>query len=233
MYKKYIALPNDPSEASVYTEYTALGRGETQDGDSSPLVTYRPPLSPTNGRTEEEDTEETQRPQQQQQPNESVEAGDVPQDPSPPPFDETLPFGLYPNFVTSLVGFGTLLLFWPLALLDLLSSSSTSSVAVAVARGTSFLDKYEIILSIALIASAGLVWNGGYLILLALWGPVLSSVGNLLTIVLMLLVEILILNAPIPSGWSILGCGMIASGFGMLVWEILRPNQSEQHHIHV
>ncbi|PVF97310.1 hypothetical protein CPB86DRAFT_785943 [Serendipita vermifera] len=233
LYKKYIALPNEPSEAAVYTEYTALGRGETQDGESSPLVTYQAPLSPIADRAEDEDSEGRQR-EQQRQPTDSEEPRGVPSDPSsPPPFEETLPFGLYPNFVTSLVGFATLLLFWPLALLDWLSSSSTSSIAVSAVADTSFLDKYEIILSIALIASAGLVWNGGYLVLLALWGPVLSSVGNLLTIVLMLLVEILILSAPVPSGWSILGCCMIASGFGLLVWEIMRPNQPERQHIHV
>jgi len=52
------------------------------------------------------------------------------------------------------------------------------------------------------------------------WGPVLISVGNLLTIVLMLLVEVTIMDAPLPNLKAILGCGMIAGGFGVLLWSI-------------
>ena len=53
-------------------------------------------------------------------------------------------------------------------------------------------------------------------------GPVLVSVGNLLTIVLMLLVDVFLMEGVLPTGWSMLGCGMIAGGFGVLAWDVSR-----------
>jgi len=49
-----------------------------------------------------------------------------------------------------------------------------------------------------------------------MWGPILVSVGNLLTILLMLLVDMLLMDGVLPTGWSMLGCGMIVGGFGVL-----------------
>jgi len=55
-----------------------------------------------------------------------------------------------------------------------------------------------------------------------MWGPVLVSVGNLLTIVLMFLVDVFLIEGVLPTGWSMLGCGMIAGGFGVLAWDVSR-----------
>ncbi|KAG8940272.1 hypothetical protein FRC04_005454 [Tulasnella sp. 424] len=63
-------------------------------------------------------------------------------------------------------------------------------------------------------------WLG---ILLGVWGPIVVSVGNLLTIVL-----VLASNAVFGDGvetitiWSLLGCGMIAGAFSILAMDVLR-----------
>jgi hypothetical protein len=121
-----------------------------------------------------------------------------------------LPFGLYANFMTSLVGLGTILLLWPLLFISPTQSDQLPS-------GNEGL---PLIPSIIILGCSGLMFTTTYLILLSIWGPVLISVGNLLTIVLMLLVEVTIMDAPLPNLKAILGCGMIAGGFGVLLWSI-------------
>jgi len=36
----------------------------------------------------------------------------------------------------------------------------------------------------------------------------------------MLLVDVFLMAGELLTGWSILGCGMIAGGFGVLVWDV-------------
>ena len=38
----------------------------------------------------------------------------------------------------------------------------------------------------------------------------------------MLLVDVFLMAGELLTGWSILGCGMIAGGFGVLVWGVVR-----------
>ena len=37
----------------------------------------------------------------------------------------------------------------------------------------------------------------------------------------MLLVDVFLMEGGLPTGRSILGCGMIAGGFGVLVWDVV------------
>ncbi|KAG8761629.1 hypothetical protein FRC14_000013 [Serendipita sp. 396] len=188
MYKKYIALPNEPSEGITL----ATGRVVSQSGEESPLIDEQQVDHPLN--------------------LEAIAGGEGPL--SYQQLIDSLPFGLYPNFMTSLAGLTTLLCLWPLPILLATPESPNGDPNHA--------SPVSIAVSIAAIALAGLVWNSGYLVLLSIWGPVLSSVGNLLTIVLMLLVETLFMNSPFPSFFSVIGCGMIAAGFGVLVSELVR-----------
>lgn len=49
-----------------------------------------------------------------------------------------------------------------------------------------------------------------------------------MTIVLMLLVDVFLMGGMMPTGWSILGCGMIAGGFGVLVWDIVGISRARE-----
>jgi hypothetical protein len=202
LYKKYIALPNEATEADAVA--------------SSPLAIYRP-LAVTDDL--DEATQDTTVPTQEGEGDLMASNDTLPSERSSHP----LPFGLYPNFITSLVGITTLLVAWPLPVLLSSTSSLPSAISPPPAEGSSL----QIALSIAAIALAGLTWNAGYLILLGIWGPVITSVGNLLTIILMLVVEsIFVESTPTPTFVGILGCGMIAGGFAVLVWEVVGPGRT-------
>ncbi|KAH7104781.1 hypothetical protein BKA62DRAFT_748595 [Auriculariales sp. MPI-PUGE-AT-0066] len=75
------------------------------------------------------------------------------------------------------------------------------------------------------IASMGVIFNSCYLVLLGLWGPVLASVGNLLTIVIMLAYDTLVHGFANVTMWSFVGSGAIVIGFAVLAADVLRsPN---------
>jgi len=54
-----------------------------------------------------------------------------------------------------------------------------------------------------------------------------------LTIVLMLLVDVFLMEGVVPTGWSILGCGMIAGGFGVLVWDVVGATRAQEDELRV
>jgi len=58
-------------------------------------------------------------------------------------------------------------------------------------------------------------------ILLGVWGPILTSVGNLLTIVLVLMTDILFSHSGVTI-WGILGSVMIVSAFGVLAFDMVQ-----------
>lgn len=197
LYKKYISLPPTPTGASTH--------------DSSPLATYR---RLSTGTGEPDEAVDNDADHHHYSNGATPQPEDAEDDPSEiePEYNPaaSLPFGLYANFITSLIGVGTLFFLWPLLLLSSGQNSAPSP------SGSNF----DLISSILVLACSGLVFNTTYLILLSIWGPVLISVGNLLTIILMLLVEVTIMNAPLPNLKAILGCSMIAGGFGVLLWGI-------------
>ena len=110
------------------------------------------------------------------------------------------PFGFHPNLLTSLLGFATLILMWiPIPFLH------WSGVEVFRAPPNALT-----VLSIVGISFGGLGFNAGLMVnvsnehistplrlltlssqvLLGVWGPIIVSVGNLLTIVLVLISDV-------------------------------------------
>ena len=58
-------------------------------------------------------------------------------------------------------------------------------------------------------------------ILLGVWGPIITSVGNLLTIVLVFLSDVLIGGAAESvTVWSLVGSGVIIAAFGVLAYDM-------------
>lgn len=54
-------------------------------------------------------------------------------------------------------------------------------------------------------------------ILLGVWGPILTSVGGLLTIILVFISDVLFVEGfGIITLWNVLGCCMIIGGFTIL-----------------
>ncbi|KAH9467618.1 hypothetical protein Pst134EA_011256 [Puccinia striiformis f. sp. tritici] len=121
---------------------------------------------------------------------------------------------LHANLMTSMVGLFTLCLLWiPIPFLH-----------------WSGIEPFEIVHDPAIawmicgIISMGVVFNAGFMILIGLWGPVIASVGNLCTLVLIAIVDHTLIGAinsdrssPPPFGMlSFLGCISIVLGFSIL-----------------
>ncbi|KAI0257110.1 hypothetical protein BJV78DRAFT_11161 [Lactifluus subvellereus] len=127
------------------------------------------------------------------------------------------PFGLHPNLLTSGIGLMTFFAFW--ILLPILHYSGYERFRLP--------DSPIAILSIAGIAISGLVFNAGAMVLLGIWGPIVVSVGNLLTIVLILLSDVTIgQGVDVITPWNLAGsCGIMAA-FGILVYDMIRQRTS-------
>ncbi|CAE6463421.1 unnamed protein product [Rhizoctonia solani] len=123
---------------------------------------------------------------------------------------QPLPFGLFPNFVTSTAGLATLGVLW----IPMVASNWFGE------GGYQFPGDMWTAVCVGLIALSGLVFNAGFMILLAVWGPIVASVGNLLTIVLVMLADVILSrDLSVITFWSLVGSGLIISGFAILVWE--------------
>jgi hypothetical protein len=62
---------------------------------------------------------------------------------------------------------------------------------------------------------------------LGIWGPIVVSVGNLLTIVLVLLSDIWIgQGMDVITPWNLAGSGGIIAAFSILVYDMVKPSQS-------
>ncbi|KAH8835294.1 hypothetical protein DL96DRAFT_1573645, partial [Flagelloscypha sp. PMI_526] len=124
------------------------------------------------------------------------------EDASSPP-----PFGLHPNLMTSAVGLATLVVFWfPIPVLHF-----TGIEPFALPHS------WRIVISICGIAAGGVVFNSALMILLAEWGAIITSVGNLLTIILVMVSDVFF-GAGIQALtiWSVLGSSIISVSFGVL-----------------
>lgn len=126
----------------------------------------------------------------------------------PPPIPPSnITFLLHSNLFTSLIGLFTLLLLWiPIPILHF------TSLEPFVFPPTPTL------LPILGVILAGVIFNSGFMILLSLWGPVIASVGNLCTLVLVAVVDMLVGGVSL-SRWTMGGSGLVVMAFGMLVWE--------------
>ncbi|PAV21963.1 hypothetical protein PNOK_0192000 [Pyrrhoderma noxium] len=123
------------------------------------------------------------------------------------------PFGLYANALTSGMGIITFMFLWiPLPLLHMSSIEPFE-----------WPSDMKTLLAIGGIALSALTFLTTFMILLAVWGPIITSVGNLLTIVLVIISDIIFGNAANTiTRWSILGSTMIVCAFAVLAYESFR-----------
>ncbi|KAG8994372.1 hypothetical protein FRB94_009935 [Tulasnella sp. JGI-2019a] len=129
----------------------------------------------------------------------------------------SLPFALHPNFLTSLIGLATLLLFWiPIVIMYTTKVGGDEHPFQLPPDARTWW-------YIGLISSTGLIFNAGFMVLLGIWGPVIVSVGNLLTIVLVEISDVLFGNGiQTVTVWSLLGSGMIVGAFAVLAIDMMR-----------
>ncbi|TFK77118.1 hypothetical protein BDN72DRAFT_807572 [Pluteus cervinus] len=121
------------------------------------------------------------------------------------------PFGLHPNFITSAVGLCTLITLWtPLPILH--------HSGIEPFRLPENLQTY---LAISGIALSGVMFNACFMILLGIWGPIITSVGNLLTIVLVFVTDIFFgPGLELLTFWSVIGSLMIVVAFSILTYDM-------------
>ncbi|KAG2044874.1 hypothetical protein BDR03DRAFT_937424 [Suillus americanus] len=121
----------------------------------------------------------------------------------------SLPFGLHPNFLTASIGLCTLCVLWiPLIVLHYYGIEEFALPT----NMTTFA-------AIAGICATGVIFNAGYMILLGVWGPIVTSVGSLLTIVLTLISDLMLGSVGLTAG-GILGAGMIVGAFAVLAYDM-------------
>ncbi|GAA5928446.1 hypothetical protein JCM3775_000613 [Rhodotorula graminis] len=136
--------------------------------------------------------------------------------PRPPRASPTL-FLLYSNVLTSLIGLCTLLFLWiPIPLLQLVGWEDFEWPPV------------EARWALAGIIASGVVFNGGFMLLISLLGPVIASVANLLTLILVAAADALFVpSAPPITRSTLLGGGMIVTAFAGLI-----AGEVRSHHQH-
>jgi len=73
------------------------------------------------------------------------------------------------------------------------------------------------------VALSGVFFNAGFMILLGIWGPVVASIGNLLTIVLVFISDMIVGNGVEPiTVWNVMGAGSIVAAFGILAHDVMQ-----------
>ncbi|KAL0581631.1 hypothetical protein V5O48_000447 [Marasmius crinis-equi] len=121
------------------------------------------------------------------------------------------PFGLHSNFLTSSIGLCTLLLLWiPLPFLHW----SGAEPFKLPSNGAT-------VSAIAAIGFTGSLFNAGFMILLGLWGPIITSVGGLLTIVLVFFSDVLLGATEAFNLWTVSGSAIIIAAFGVLAYDMV------------
>ncbi|KAG8997516.1 hypothetical protein FRB90_012494 [Tulasnella sp. 427] len=119
----------------------------------------------------------------------------------------SLPFGFHANFFSWTVGIITLFVFWiPLALINIMKLGPRVELPPSL----------KVWFYVGLISVTSLIYNAGSLVLLYVWGPVLTAVASLLTIVLVLMCDVLFGNGmqTLTAG-TLLGSTMIVGAFGL------------------
>lgn len=122
------------------------------------------------------------------------------------------PFGLHPNLLTSLAGILTLLVLWvPLPILHYVG-----------AEPFHWPTDWYVVLVISGIALSGVIFNAGYMILLGVWGPIIASIGNLLTTVLTFASDVIFgAGTEVVTVWNFMGSVAIVVAFGILVEDLV------------
>jgi len=138
--------------------------------------------------------------------NPDIDLASIPEDAVYPP-----PFGFHPNLLTSMIGLFTFIVLWiPIPFLH------HSGAEIFRLPPNLFT-----VMAIAGIALSGVVFNAGLMVLLGIWGPIIVSVGSLLTIVLVLISDIIFgAGTNVLTMWSLLGSGAIMLAFGVLAYDM-------------
>ncbi|KAI6047656.1 hypothetical protein EDC04DRAFT_2597036 [Pisolithus marmoratus] len=119
------------------------------------------------------------------------------------------PFGLHPILIIASIGMCTLLIFWiPIPILHYYGLEEFRLPTRA-----------DTLMALAGIAASAVIFNAGIMILLGIWGPIVTSVGSLITIVLTLFSDIFFGTVALTFG-GLLGTGMIVGAFAMLVFDM-------------
>ncbi|GAA5832636.1 hypothetical protein JCM3766R1_004274 [Sporobolomyces carnicolor] len=118
-------------------------------------------------------------------------------------------FLLYSNLITSMIGLFTFAFLWiPIPLLDLVGWEAWDGFPPRAAWG-----------ALVGIVGGGVLFNGCFMVLLSLWGPVVASVANLLTLILVALCDALFVpSAPPLTRSSLVGGVLIVMAFAGLIW---------------
>ncbi|GAA5860960.1 hypothetical protein JCM1840_002019 [Sporobolomyces johnsonii] len=203
-YKLFIALPESSSSSSAASTEGADDDDETPSESSSLLSTPRPlSPSPTPANTSFPPPPS---------PSPSLTNSSLTSHSSltlvPPAVSPTL-FLLYSNLITSLIGLATLLFLWiPIPILDYVGWEEWDGPPPR-----------EVWAPLVGIIAGGVVFNGCFMLLISLWGPVVASVANLLTLILVAVSDALFVpSAPPLTTSSLIGGGMIVCAFAGLIW---------------
>ncbi|KAF7306909.1 hypothetical protein MIND_00483400 [Mycena indigotica] len=122
------------------------------------------------------------------------------------------PFGLHPNLLTSAIGVCTFSVFW--IFIPILHYLDIERFVLP--------NTFPIIFTIFGISLSGVIFNAGFMVLLGVWGPIITSVGNLLTIVLVFVSDILFgAGVEAVTFGGVGGCALIVVAFGVLVFDML------------
>ncbi|KAF8213068.1 hypothetical protein K438DRAFT_1803349 [Mycena galopus ATCC 62051] len=122
------------------------------------------------------------------------------------------PFGLHPNLLTSAIGLCTLCVLW--VFIPILHHTGVEPFLLP--------PNLTIIWTIVGISLTGVIFNAGFMVLLGVWGPIITSVGNLLTIVLVFISDVLFgAGVEAVTTGSVVGCSIIVTAFGVLVYDML------------
>ncbi|EPQ60658.1 hypothetical protein GLOTRDRAFT_68491 [Gloeophyllum trabeum ATCC 11539] len=198
-----LALPSSPLLGDLLTLFASIGYGLYQ-------VLYKKyvalPSDPEFELVDEYDRLPIASQDVEDDALEDTPLGPASQDSVYPP-----PFGLYANFFTSAIGLCTLAVLWiPIPILHYLDMERFKLPGNLFTIGI-----------IACIAATGVLFNGGLMILLGIWGPIITSVGNLMTIVLVFISDIIWGGAvQTVTIWSAIGASIIVGAFGVLVYDM-------------
>ncbi|TNY20446.1 hypothetical protein DMC30DRAFT_253850, partial [Rhodotorula diobovata] len=188
----------------------ARAASETSSLLNSPAGTPTRPLSPVLGApSSSTSSQQRPRPSPRHRPSHLS---------APPPRASPTLFLLYSNLLTSLIGLCTLVCLWvPIPLLQLVGWEDFEWPPV------------EARWALVGIIASGVVFNGGFMLLISLLGPVIASVANLLTLILVAAADALFVpSAPPITHSTLLGGGMIVAAFAGLIAGEVRAHRGKE-----
>ncbi|KAG8922474.1 hypothetical protein FRC00_007416 [Tulasnella sp. 408] len=129
----------------------------------------------------------------------------------------SLPFGLHANFFSWTVGMITLLFFWiPLYFINIMKLGPPVELP----------PNAKVWLYVGLISVLTVIYDAGSMVLFYLWGPVLTAVAGLLTIVLVLGGDALFgKGMQTITAETLLGSTMIVGAFALLARDAMKPTE--------